>query len=54
MTKEIKEFIEELIENQVLMSELEPNVTGIDFLQLIIFSVYYSMLKFINFPKWSE
>lgn len=34
--QEALEYIEELIENQVLMSELEPNVAGIDFLQLII------------------
>jgi len=34
--QEALEYIEELIKNQVLMSELEPNVAGIDFLQLII------------------
>ena len=34
--QEALEYIEELIENQVLTSELEPNVAGIDFLQIII------------------
>jgi len=33
---EVKEFIEELIDNQVLISELEPNVSGNDFLDKII------------------
>lgn len=34
---ETKEFVEELIDNQVLISELEPNVSGNDFLDKIIF-----------------
>lgn len=33
---EAKEFVEELIDNQVLISELEPNVSGNDFLDKII------------------
>lgn len=40
---EAREFVEELIDNQVLVSELEPNVSGDDFLTSII-----SILKRAN------
>lgn len=33
---DVQEYIEELIENQVLISELEPNVLGDDFLDILI------------------
>jgi len=41
--EEVLEFMEELIDNQVLVSELEPNVSGNDFLETII-----SVLSRIN------
>jgi hypothetical protein len=37
--EEAKEFIDELIENQVLISELNPTISGDDFLELIISSL---------------
>lgn len=39
---EAAEFVEELIDNQILVSELEPNVSGQDFLDEII-SVLYNI-----------
>lgn len=47
--QEIREYIEELVENQVLLSELEPNVAGIDFLDQLI-----SILDRINSKKYKD
>ena len=44
---EAQEFIEELIDNHVLKSELDPNVTGNDFLSVII-----STLEKFGVPKY--
>ena len=36
-SEESLEYIEELIENRVIVSEMEPNISGVDFLDSIIF-----------------
>jgi len=36
-SEEALEYIEELIENRVIVSEMEPNISGVDFLDSIIF-----------------
>lgn len=36
-SEESFEYIEELIENRVIVSEMEPNISGVDFLDSIIF-----------------
>jgi hypothetical protein len=47
--EDAKEFIDELIDNQVLVSELEPNVSGNDFLDKLI-----SVLHRIGFNEEEE
>lgn len=45
-TDDAEEFIQELIENQVLVSELEPNLTGADFTNHIIYVLEkYQLIK---------
>ncbi|MDV2447720.1 lantibiotic dehydratase [Elizabethkingia anophelis] len=45
-TDDAGEFIQELIENQVLVSELEPNLTGADFTNHIIYVLEkYQLIK---------
>ncbi|MDV2444466.1 lantibiotic dehydratase [Elizabethkingia anophelis] len=48
--KEALEFIEELIRNQILISELEPNVSGEDFLEKII--LFLQKIKANNELLW--
>lgn len=43
--EEASEFIEELIDNQVLVSEIEPNVSGLDFLDTLIFVLQRLQVK---------
>lgn len=50
--KEAIEFIKELIENQILTSEIEPTITGKDYFQKLIFFLKRFELPKINNNLW--